>query len=201
MKLRTTALLFFLLLFCANFAHAQHVDAYFGIGSATDASSGQTLTDQAGNVTLAPKLDGVFGTIGGDFLMGSHFGIGGEAKFRFAQADYASGLSYRPIFYDFNAIYLPAGLHRVSPEFQGGIGGVNMRFYGGQSYYNPYSGTYSNFQGSSNHFQVHAGVGLRLYVTQSVFVRPQFDLHWVNNFTEFGHNYVPSYSVAVGYTF
>jgi hypothetical protein len=34
-----------------------------------------------------------------------------------------------------------------------------------------------------------------------LFVQPRFDLHWVNNFFQFGSNLVPEYSVALGYTF
>jgi hypothetical protein len=130
-------------------------------------------------------------------------GVGGELGFRPTQADYA-GLNYRPVFYDFNGIWAPGvGSKRVAPEIQGGVGGANIRFYLSQSACNSFTGCSSSnqFIQSSNHFQVHAGAGLRLYVTKNVFVRPQIDYHWVNNFFQFGSNNVPQYSISVGYSF
>ena len=56
--------------------------------------------------------------------------------------------------------------------------------------------------GSSTHFQLHFGAGLQIALTNHFFVRPQFDLHYVPNFTDqFGHNVVPEATVAVGYHF
>jgi serine/threonine protein kinase/Tol biopolymer transport system component len=37
--------------------------------------------------------------------------------------------------------------------------------------------------------------------TPRVFIRPQFDYHWVNNFFQFGSNSVPQFSASVGYSF
>lgn len=146
-------------------------------------------------------MGGVFGTIGGGLMITPHFGAGGEASFRFAQGDYA-GLSYRPIFYDFNGIWTPTvATSRIMPEIQGGFGGVNMRFYGGGAVSCDFYGNCSNFAGSSNHLQLHAGLGVRLYVTKDIFVRPTIDYHWVRNFNEFGSNSVPMFSIAVGYSF
>ena len=50
--------------------------------------------------------------------------------------DYApsEGVNVRPTFYDFNAIYHPISNKKVVPEFQGGIGGADIKFYlSGQS--------------------------------------------------------------------
>jgi hypothetical protein len=56
--------------------------------------------------------------------------------------------------------------------------------------------------GSSGHFQVHVGVGVQLYVTEHIFIRPQFDLHYVPGFTQqFGSNLVPAGMVWLGYSF
>ncbi len=202
MKLRTGVSLLFVTLFCAALANAQSkADVYFGMGTARDTSTGQFIdTFGTGTALPTPDLGGVFGTIGGGFMLTPHFGVGGEVSFRFKQADYA-GLNYRPIFYDFNGIFAPGvGKRRIVPELQGGIGGATLRFYDPSSQQCGFNGCTTAI-GSSNHFQVHAGAGLRLYVTQNIFVRPTFDLHWVHNFTEFGKSYVPEYTLAVGYTF
>ncbi len=202
MKIRTALSLLFVAFFCATLANAQgKVDVYFGMGTARDTSTGQSVDLFGTGVFLpTPDLGGVFGTVGGGLMITPHFGVGGEVSFRFRQADYA-GLNYRPVFYDFNGIFAPGvGTKRVVPELQGGIGGASIRFYepGAQTCN---SFTCTNLVGSSNHFQVHAGAGLRLYATKNIFVRPTFDFHWVHNFNEFGKNYVPEYSLAVGYTF
>ena len=43
--------------------------------------------------------------------------------------------------------------------------------------------------------------GIRFYVTPHFFIRPQIDAHWVNNFYQFGSNWVPEYGAAVGWSF
>jgi hypothetical protein len=56
--------------------------------------------------------------------------------------------------------------------------------------------------GNSTHFQIHVGVGVSLFVTEHIFVRPQFDYHYVPSLTnQFGSNSVPSATVWVGYNF
>jgi len=43
--------------------------------------------------------------------------------------------------------------------------------------------------------------GVRLYVTDHLFVRPQVDAHYVDNFFQFGSNWVPEYGASVGWSF
>jgi hypothetical protein len=191
---------------CPTLASAQpqgRVDAYFGMGSARDGSSNQ-FVDLLGTGTssLTSSMGGVFGTLGGGFMFKPNLGVGAEMSLRFAQGDYA-GLGYRPIFFDFNGIWTPSfGTKRVMPEIQAGFGGLNLRFYGGAQNYNPYTGSSSNFVGSYNHFQLHTGFGLRVYVKQHVFVRPQFDYRWVHGLSDqFKSDSVTAYTIAVGYSF
>jgi len=186
---------------CSAPVHAQGFDAYFGMGTARDGSTNQ-LADLLGTGTPMPTtaLGGVFGTVGAGIMIKPSLGVGGEVSFRFAQGDYAN-TGYRPIFYDFNGIWTPSlGTTRIMPEFQGGLGGVNMRFYGGTQYYDYYTGTYTNFAGSINHFQLHAEAGLRIYIKEGIFLRPTFDYHWVKNFNEFIGNGVIRYSIAIGFS-
>jgi hypothetical protein len=191
----------FLLCFCTAFVFAQGLSAYFGMGTARDASTNQ-LVDLIGTGNPMPTtaLGGVFGTVGAGVMFKPSFGAGGEVSFRFAQGDYAN-TGYRPIFYDFNGIWTPSlGSKRVVPEFQGGLGGVNMRFYGGTQYYDYNTGRYTNFAGSINHFQLHAQAGLRIYIKESIFLRPTFDYHWVRNFNEFNSDSVMRFSLAIGFS-
>ena len=128
------------------------------------------------------------------------FGVGGEVAVRFSQGDY-SIYGYRPVFYDFNAIWTPSLGRYVMPEFQAGLGGVTTSFYDASSpYYDYYTGQYSTLAARSSHFQLHAGAGLRIYVKGRIFVRPQLDYHWVRNMWEFKSNSVPAYSLAIGWS-
>ena len=205
LMMRTAPLLLVFMLVSVNFAHAQGVSAYFGLGTATDSSNKQfvdpPLTD------IGPSMGGVFGKFGADFMFRPTLGFGAEYTFRFAQGNYApqEGLNYRPTFYDFNAIFHPfsGASKRVVPEFQAGLGGVDIKFYAaGQSCVTTnVCQNQSQFLQSSNHFQLHAAAGVRLYVRGSIYIRPQFDIHWVHNFNEFGSGWVPEYGAAIGYTF
>jgi hypothetical protein len=181
------------------------LDVFAGVGTTVLDSSGQSIdTFGTGSPFTTPRMGGTFGKFGGDFLVTPHFGIGAETDFRFSQGSYA-GLTYRPLFYDFNGIWLPTAhrLKRVVPELQAGLGAVNLKFYYPQTSCNSFTGCSSSnsFVDSSNHFQVHLEAGVRFYVTSHLFVRPQVDAHYVNNFFQFGSNWVPQYGASVGWSF
>jgi hypothetical protein len=202
---RSTIPLVLGLCICATLGRAQAgPDVFFGVGTMMDSSSNQ-LVDTYGTGTpyTTPRLGGTFGKAGADFMITPQFGIGGEADFRFSQGSYA-GLTYRPVFYDFNAIWAPsAHSKRIVPELEAGIGGVNLKFYYPSSYCDIFAGcsTSNIYLESSNHFQVHFSAGLRMYVTPHIFIRPQVDAHWVNNFFQFGSDWVPEYGAAIGWSF
>jgi hypothetical protein len=191
--------------FALQFAAAQSgFDVHFGGGVATDSSNGQSInTFGDGNFYATPKLDNTFLNFGGGFMLTPHFGVGGEMSFQPGKSDYA-GLQYRPIFYDFNAIWQPTQASKhIVPELQAGIGAVNLRFYDTQQGCNGFTGcsTSSSYLASSNHFQTHFGGGVRFYLTSHLYVQPQVDVHWVNDFFQFGSNWVPQYSASFGYHF
>ncbi len=210
LTIRTIPLLALFLLAGVKQASAQGVSAYFGLGSAFDSAatqsgcpSGQITDPFVGGCTPVNSMSGVFGVFGADFMIKPHLGINGEYSFRFAQSNYmpSEQLNVRPGFYDFNAVYQPtAGDKRVVPVLEGGIGGSKLSFYVSQS-----GGTVFNqsqFFVSSNHFQVHGGVGVKLYLKSDIFIKPQFDIHYVPNLTDqYGRNTVPEVTVSIGYTF
>jgi hypothetical protein len=43
--------------------------------------------------------------------------------------------------------------------------------------------------------------GLRIYATNHVFFRPQIDARYVDNFFQYGSNWVPEYGAALGWSF
>jgi opacity protein-like surface antigen len=215
LTIRIIPLLVLLLLAGVKQASAQGVSAYFGVGSATDSAgtsagcaSGQLFDEFTGNCEPGPTIGGVFGVFGADFMIKPSLGVNAEYSFRFAQAPYlpAAGLNMRPGFYDFNAVYEPLnGLERrFVPEFVGGIGGARIALYIAQNCtITGISCSSSTPAGiNANHFQVHLGAGLKIYVKGNLFIKPQFDLHYVTNLTDqFGRNWVPQYTGSIGYTF
>ena len=231
LKIGTLVVLSTLLLGTLTSLRAQGLSAYFGLGSANAPagtsvnvvnSTGAPVTCPpgqlfdpfttsplpTGNCEPGPTIGGVFGVFGADFMWKPHLGFNGEYAFRFAQANYlpAAGLKFRPGFYDFNAVYQPisGSDSRIVPLIVGGIGGARIALYEVQTAsVTGITSTSSYPVGlNANHFQVHAGVGVKLYVKGSIFIKPQFDFHYVTHLTDqFGRNWVPQYTVAVGYSF
>ena len=215
-----------LLLLTIPFASAQSsVDFMLGFGTAHDSASSSGLDNAAltacspinsistttgGTCSSTPSLGGFFLGFGGDVIVWKNLGFGAEYTIQPGKSQFISlpgfgPLDYRQSFYDFNAVYEPVHTKRVSLQLQAGPGGAKTGF----------SITSSSCVGSacvnqaepvvnSNHFQVHAGVGVSLFVTEHIFIRPQFDLHYVPNLTTqpgFGSNVVTAGMVWVGYNF
>lgn len=221
----------FLLPFCVPLASAQSsVDFMMGFGTAHDGANSNGLDNSAltqcspigstsvltgGTCTATPSLGGFFLGIGGDVILWKHFGIGAEVNVQPSKSQYivlpasdgnaATPLNYRQTFYDFNAIYEPVNTKRVTVQLEAGPGGAKTSL----------SESASECVGSAcvseseplvngNHFQVHFGAGVSIFVTEHIFIRPQFDVHYVPNFTNqpgFNSNVVTAGTVWVGYNF
>ncbi len=182
--------------FClvAGTARGQQVDAAFGVRSLM----GTPAASATGNYFPQYIGGGAFPTFSADFLFRHHFGINGEISWRASQTLYQDFQPFRPLFYDFNAIWVPQVSRTVSPELMAGIGAESLRFYGVVNC--------SNFVGCTNyvsnsHFMGHFGGGLRLYVHGNMFVRPEAHLYLVRNNLEFAGPRANSVGVSVGYSF
>ncbi len=192
-----TLLTTFVLAAAARSAHAQEVAAYLGLGGAHASSNGAQIdTFGDGNLYKTPSLGGLFADIGGSAFFNKHFGAGGEITWRPSQADYA-GIPYRPTFYTFDALFrLQETSKKIVPEFRAGIGGARLTFFPSDDL------SCAQVPGcpASHHFQEHLGASFRWYLSDHLFLRPAFDLNHVQNLFEFGHGWVPRYSVSVGYS-
>ncbi len=216
-------------LVCLPFAYAQSaVDIGIGFGAAQDSAATQGIDPNTllgcapgsnptgSGCSPTPKLNSFFMGVGGDLMLWNKFGVGAEVNFQPAKSNYlllspalpqfgqgAITLQSRLTLYDFNGIYQPYKNKRVALKVEGGIGGANLRFYESGTSITGLTGAqyFSQYFASSNHFQVHAGVGAQIYITEHVFIRPQFDLHWVNNFYQYGRGSVLEETVWLGYTF
>jgi len=205
--------------------HAQAgVDFGIGFGAIQDKAS-STLVDQnlqaCTTNDLAPpcvptsSLNSFVLSFGGDLMLWKKFGVGGDVSVQPSKQTYinlnasaaANGLNSlnlqsRVTFYDFNGIFQPVKTKKVAVKLEGGIGGANLKFYqAGSSSSVIGSQNFSQYIQSSNHFQVHAGGGVQIYITDHMWIRPQFDIHYVNNLTEFNSKLVTQESVWIGYTF
>jgi hypothetical protein len=212
-----------LLLSGLQLAHAQSgFDVNVGFGAAQDKSAGAvdlgTLLpcSSVGSVNCAttPSLNGFMLGLGANLMLWKKFGIGGEYKLQPGKHDYlvfqqqgvgvtGDKLQSRVGFYDFNGIFQPVNQKKVAVQLAGGIGGANVKFYENQSSSSSVLGNsnVSQFIQSANHFQVHGGGGVQIYLTDHVFIRPQFDVHYVHNFSQYGRNVVTAEMVWIGYSF
>ncbi len=206
------------LMFGAMFANAQtSFDIDVGFGSAWDSANSGGIDNAASANAFGscapnsgdpyceslPKLDGFFLGFGGDLMLFKHLGVGFEANFQPSRETYGP-LSSRQTFYDANAIYAPIVSKRASFFVEGGIGGARTSFAYTESgcVGTAVCSTTTEPVGNADHFQVHVGVGVQLFVTSHIFVKPEFDYHWVSGFTnQFGSDSVPEALVWVGYSF
>ena len=178
----------------ANRALAQGFDVNFAFGTLHSAETKYNTTTGF----YYPSLrGGLYLGAGADFLLHHNFGIEGDLFWRASQGVY--GLQpYRPIFWNFNGIWVPKINKHLSGEFLGGIGAEDVRFYGIVNY-SPFSG-YTNYA-SSVHFQGDVGAGLRAYFWHGAFIRPEVRLYLVNNNAEFSSDVVLRYGGSIGYSF
>jgi hypothetical protein len=208
-----------LLLFGASFASAQtSFDINLGFGTAWDsANSGgidnaSSLTNAFGscvtnsgdpNCESLPKLDGFFLGFGGDLMLYKHLGVGFEANLQPSRETYGP-LASRQAFYDVNAIYAPISAKRYSLQLIGGVGGARTSFAYTESGCVGTAVCSSTTEpvGAATHFQVHVGVAFNIFVTEHIFIKPEFDYHYVPGLTnQFGSDSVPEAMVWVGYSF
>ena len=216
-----------ILFLSAHLANAQsELNVAIGFGSAQASSTGRGIegdpnsanffgTCLAGSTTTcsnSKSLSGLMMGFRGNVMLWKHFGVGADVSFQPGKQDYAifpasaiaqggANLQSRTTFYDVDAIAQPFKSKRASLEFLGGIGGMNLKFYASGTTTDAVLGTqnFSQSYGSANHFQVHGGAGVNIFLTDNIFVRPQFDIHYVPNLSQFGRSAVTQESIWVGY--
>jgi hypothetical protein len=198
------------LLFSISFAYAQSaLDVNLGFGTAHNKAAGGGIDSSTGascttgtTCLQTPALSGFFMGFGGTIMLSKRLGFSGEASLQPRKQDYA-GFQSRQIFYDVNAVYAPVNEKKVMVRLEGGIGGATTSFsYTASSCVGTaVCQSQSQAVGSSKHFQIHAGAGVQLYLNEHVFIRPQFDVHYVPNFTnQFGSSMAPAAMVWIGYS-
>jgi hypothetical protein len=183
----------------SNFAQAQKIDIAFGV-STTLAPGASSCS---GSCQINQSLTGgAYPGVSGDVLFWHNLGVGAEVFWRASQGGGAYqdelGVNYRPIFYNFNAVYSPKLASHAYLELVGGVGALSTHLYecndcgiaGG-----------SQEVASSSHFDADFGGGLKLYLTKGFFVRPEARVYLINNNTNFAGSHATRVGASIGYTF
>jgi hypothetical protein len=196
--LLATVFAFFLLL--ANLASAQQADAMIGFGTVMSPSASSCNTNSTTGLFACPEKGGLYTNVGGDVIFHKHVGFGFDSTWRASQGNYGGlGIPYRPILFDFNAVYQPRLGKKAGLDLFGGIGWQSTRFYG-------YTPTFScqalgACYTSSNHFLIDVGAGVRYYVYGHMFVRHEIRYYKVhNNTVDFTSGDVVHVGASIGYT-
>jgi hypothetical protein len=182
-------------------AQAQEFHGAFGFG--TVKAPGVSVDS---NGTVFPSISGgLYPSFSGFFILKHHIGFGGEVAWRASRAIYTEEGSnflfqapYRPIFYDFDAVYGGKFGKKFGSDVMAGIGGEDLRFY--TPYFTCGFTSCTNYQ-SSNHFAGHFGADIRYYFWGNAFIRPEVHYYVVHNNVEFNGANVSRFAVSIGYSF
>lgn len=175
-------------------ARAQQLDAAFGVTTVTATSAANV----SGNFSPQSIGGGAYPAFSADYLFKHNLGLGAEVAWRASQASYGGFQPYRPIFYDFNGIWVPQLGKRAAAEMMAGIGAETVRFYQ-PTFVCTFTGC-TNFV-SNNHFLGHVGGGIRLYVSEHFFIRPEAHVYFIHNNVEFSSGRATRYGMSIGYSF
>lgn len=180
---------------------AQEFHGAFGFGTVTAPG---VSTDSSG-FTFPSVSGGLYPSFSGFFILKHHLGFGGEVAWRAHQAIYTAGgnggffqAPYRPIFYDFDAVYGRKFGKKFGGDVMAGIGGEDLRFY--TPYYSCGFTSCTNYQ-SSNHFAGHFGADIRYYFWGNAFIRPEVHYYVIHNNVEFNGANVSRFAISIGYSF
>jgi hypothetical protein len=178
----------------STLATAQQMDVAIGINTMTAPSA----SEASGNHAPQSLTGGAYPSFSADLVLFKNFGVQGEFAWKASRGEWLGVQPFRPMFYDFNAMYLPKLGDRAEMELLAGVGAQATRFYQPIQVCDPF--TCQNFV-TINHFMGHFGVGLKLYPTRNFFVRPEAHLYLANDNQEFSSPRSVRYGISIGYTF
>ncbi len=178
----------------ANIAFAQQGDAMFGGGTLLSSGSCSFSTG-------CPEKAGFYPNVDLDVIFHKRIGFGFETAWKATQGYYggSGGQPFRPILSDFDAVYQPRLGKKFGLDLMAGAGWESVRYYGYSETSNcVYFGACFS---SSHHFLTQVGGGIRYYVWNHFFVRPEVHYYYINNNTnDFTSNNVLRVGASIGYT-
>jgi hypothetical protein len=182
----------------ASLASAQQGDVALGFGTIISPGA-PACSDGSSGFFVCPETGGLYPDISGDIIFHRRIGFAYDVTWRGSQGAYpVTGQPYRPIINTFSAIYQPRLGKKVGLDLQAGIGIQSTRFYSDQ-YVCTFSGCIN--YSSDDHFLFHLSGGVRYYVWNHVFVRPEIHYYQVHgNTDDFSSNNVLRMGASIGYT-
>jgi len=173
---------------------SQQIDVGFGVGTLFAPSNNSS------NSSLQGMGGGTYLNFSGDYIFWHQLGVEGDVAWKASEGLYGGYQPYRPIFYDFNAIYAPRLGKHAQLELLGGLGGLSTRFYTQNYTCDYFTYTCTNYV-SSNHFMGDLGAAIRLYAHGGIFVRPEVREYFIHNNQEFASGHATRAGVTIGYSF
>jgi len=217
--------LLFLVLCTIQFAQAQSFfDVGIHFGAAQDKAAAQGIDQntflncpigQSSTCVATPSLSAFMMGFQMNLILWKHFGAGFNMDIQPVKQNYAVletaaisqgvpeiDLQSRISFYDIDAVYQPYTSKKAAIQLKGGLSIANLKFYENESGANAVIGSFnqSQYAGSSNHVGAAFGGGVQIFVTDHVFLRPEFVGHYIRNLSQFGSNFVKTEMVTVGYS-
>lgn len=186
-------LVFCVLLLATGAAFGQGGDVAIGFGTVIAPSA----SSASGSYSPQTMGGGLYPAFSVDFLVHHRLGLEGEIAWRGGQNLYQGYEPFRPILYNFNAIWAPRLGKKVGAELLAGIGAESIRFYGFESC----SFVSCTDYVSSNHFSADFGGGLKYYVHGHIFVRPEARFYVIRNNYEFSSAFATRVGASIGYSF
>lgn len=174
-----------LLLTALPAARAQSLDVFAGLNALTARQA----------ISNIPQLGGgLFPSAGVNLFIGA-VGIGGEVAFR---AQHNSS-DLRPIYYDVNLLLDPVHIARsIVPELMVGVGAQSIQALKGAA---SCGGLSSCAQYAGSNLAGHVGLGLKVYLTEHIFLRPEAHFYFIRNNSAFGTSNTQRFGVSLGYSF
>lgn len=192
------AFVFFAQFAVAQMASDQQGDFFIGGGTLVSSSS-------SSSGSLPAEKGGAYINLGGDVVFFAHrMGINVETAWRATQGTYISQeINYRPLLTDFNVLWQPRLGKKLGLDLTAGIGAADTRFYAP----GPSQPGVANYE-STDHFMEHLGGGVRYYVWNHLFVRPEINYYHIQNNSNsvsdsgfnFNSNNVFRVGASVGFT-
>lgn len=182
------------LLALSSSSSAQQMDVAIGINTLT----APPASDTSGNHFPQSLTGGAYPSFSADVLLFKNIGVQGEFAWKASRGQWLGVQPFRPMFWDFNAMFAPRLAKRTYLELLGGLGAQSTRFYQPTQICDPFS--CRNFV-TINHFMGHFGAGIKAYPARNFFVRPEAHLYLVQDDQEFSSGRVVRYGISIGYTF
>lgn len=189
----------FSILLIPSLSSAQQGDAMIGFGTTLAAGTNSCASSGFNSNCVGAEKGGLYTNISADVIFRKRIGIAFDAAWRTKQGVDDNGQYYRPLLFDFNAVYQPRISKKVGLDLAGGVGWQSTRFYG-------FVPTFSCEQlnacyTSNNHFLVDVAAGLRYYAYGNFFIRPEVHFyHIMNNSDVFTNDNVIRVGASIGYT-